>query len=146
MSQSTYRTTPTRGFWIISVLALLWNLMGIATYLMTVTMSEEALAALPEAEQAFYTGMPVWVTSAYAIAVFGGTLASVALLMRTAWAVPLFLVSLVAILLQMGHAFFGTALIEVQGAAAAVLPLLIVVIAAYLAWFSLTAQRKGWIS
>lgn len=146
MSQSTYRTTPTRGFWIISGLALLWNLIGIASYLMTVTMSDEALAALPEAERAFYTGMPVWVTAAYAIAVFGGTLASVALLMRTAWAVPLFLVSLMAILLQMGHAFFGTALIEVQGAAAAVLPLLVVVIAAYLAWFSRAAQRRGWIS
>ena len=146
MSQSTYRTTPTRGFWIISVLALLWNLMGIATYLMTVTMSEEALAALPEAERALYTSTPAWVTSAYAIAVFGGTLASVALLMRKAWAVPLFLVSLVAILLQMGHALFGTALIEVQGAAAAVLPLLILVIAAYLAWFSRSAHRRGWIS
>lgn len=146
MSQSTYRTTPTRGFWIISVLALLWNLIGIATYLMTVTMSEEALAALPEAERALYTGTPAWVTSAYAIAVFGGTLASIALLMRTAWAVPLFLLSLVAILLQMGHALFGTALIVVQGATAAVLPLLIVVIAAYLAWFSRAAQRRGWIS
>jgi hypothetical protein len=146
MPESIYRTTPPRSFWIIGVLALLWNLIGIATYLMTVTMGPEALAALPEAERAMHASTPAWDTSAYAIAVFGATLASVALLMRKAWSVPIFIVSLIAILLQMGFGIFATPLLEVQGAGAAILPLVIVVIAISLVWFSNAAKRKGWIS
>lgn len=146
MPESTYRTTPTRGFWIISVLALLWNLIGIATYLMTVMMTPETLAAMPEAERAMYDNMPAWVVSAYAIAVWGAALASVALLMRKAWSIPVFVVSLIAIVIQMGFGIFATPLLEVQGPGAAVLPLLIVLIAIYLVWFSMSAKRKGFIS
>lgn len=138
-------TAPPRGFWIISSVALVWNLIGIATYLMSVTLGEEALAAMPEAERALYSDIPAWATSAYAIAVFGGTLACVGLLMRKAWAVPVFVVSLVGILVQMGHALFLTRLLEVRGGAAAFMPLLIVAIAVYLVWFSGSAKQKGWI-
>jgi len=62
-----------------------------------------------------------------------------------AWAVPVLIVSLIGILLQMGHAFFATAMIEVQGGTAAVLPLLIVIIAICLVWFSCVAKKTGWI-
>ena len=137
---------PTRSFRIVSILALVWNALGVVTYLMSVTMSAETLAAMPEAERALYTDIPVWVTAAYAIAVFGGTIASIALLMRKAWAVPVFVISLVAIIAQMSHALFMSALIEVQGAGAAVLPVLIVVIAAFLVWYSMSAKKKGWIA
>ena len=138
-------TTPTRGFWIISSVALVWNLIGVMTYLKSVTMSPEALAALSEAERTLHTDVPAWVTSAYAIAVFGGTLACVALLLRKAWAVPVSIVSLIAILVQMGHALFMTPMLDVQGAAAAVPPLLIVVIAFYFVWYSGAAKQRGWI-
>ena len=141
----TETTKPPRSFWIISILALVWNAIGIVTYLMTVTMSPEALAELSEAERALYTDIPAWATSAYAIAVFGGTLASALLLLRKAWAVPVFVVSLLGILVQMAHAFLMTDMLEVQGAAAAILPLLIIVIAIYLVIFSRSAKRKGWI-
>ena len=66
--------------------------------------------------------------------------------MGKALAVPVFVVSLVAILVQMGHAFFLSAMLEVQGATAAVLPLLIIVIAIYLVWFSNEAKKKGLIT
>jgi hypothetical protein len=139
-------TTPTRAYWIISSVALIWNLIGVMTYLMSVTMSPEALNAMPEAERALYTTIPAWATSAYAIAVFGGTLASVALLLRKAWATPVFVVSLVGILVQMGHALFMTEMLAVQGAASAILPALIVIVAASLVWFAKASRHKGWIS
>ena len=145
MSNVLDSRVPNRSFWFISALALAWNLIGVATYLMSVTMSPEALAAMPEAERALQTNVPVWVTSAYAIAVFGGTLACLALLMRKAWAVPVFIVSLVAILLQMGYGLFGTAMLEVQGGAAAILPALLIAIAIYLVSFSRSAKARGWL-
>jgi hypothetical protein len=145
MPETTTTVSPPRSFRLIAWIALAWNLIGVATYLMTVTMSAEALAAMPEPERALYAHTPAWVTSAYAIAVFGGTLGSSALLLRKACAVPLFVVSLIGILLQMSHAFFGTAMLAVRGASAAVLPLLIVAIAIYLVWFSMSARSKQWI-
>ena len=146
MQDSAASANPTRGFWIVAGLALVWNLIGVATYLGSVTMSPETLAAMPDAERALYTDIPTWATSAYAIAVFGGTAACVGLLLRKAWSVPVFVVSLVAIVIQMGHALLITPVLEVQGAGAAVLPVMIVVVAAYLVWFSMGAKAKGVIA
>ncbi len=145
MSHMSEGSAPVRGYWVIGALALVWNLVGVGTYLMSVTMSEEALAALPEAQRALQSSIPAWVTSAYAIAVFGGTLASVGLLLRKVWAVPVFVVSLLAILVQMGHAFFMTEMLAVMGASSAVLPLFIILVAVYLVWFAGAARQKGWL-
>ena len=87
---------------LILVVALAWNLIGVMSYLMNVTAGPEALAGLSEAERSLYTDIPAWATAAFAIAVFGGALGSIALLARKAWAAPVFLVSLVAIVVQMG--------------------------------------------
>ncbi|MDZ7768490.1 MAG: hypothetical protein U5K38_05175 [Woeseiaceae bacterium] len=82
---------PTRGFWIISALALLWNLLGVMAYIMRVTMTPEALAALPEAERELYTNTPAWVTGVFAIAVFAGTLqVQLHCSMRRTWAIHAF--------------------------------------------------------
>jgi hypothetical protein len=136
---------PTRGFWIVSVLALVWNLVGVMSYLMTVTIGQEALAGMPEAERALYTNVPVWATSAYAIAVFAGLLGSIGLLLRKTWAMLAFVVSLAAILVQMGHAFLMTPLLAVKGPGAAILPLTIIVIGGYLVWFSRSARDRFWL-
>ena len=140
------QSTVSRSFWIIGVLALLWNLIGVASYIMNVTMSEEALAAMPEAEQALYTSVPTLVTSAFAIAVFAGLLGCVLLLMRKSLAYPVFLLSLVAIVIQAGYNLFISSALEVLGATAAILPILIVTVAAYLVWFSSNAKKKGVLS
>ena len=145
MSDRNDRPAPGAVFWIVGVVALLWNIMGVFAFYMTAAMSPEALAALPEAEQALYGNIPAWVTAAYAVAVFGGTLGCVLLLMRKASAVTLFAASLAAVLLQMGHALFATALLEVQGPGGAAMPLLIVVIAAYLVWYAMAAKKKEWL-
>ncbi len=146
MSDGNTGNTPPRSFWIIGVLALLWNLLGVASYLMTVKMSPAALSAMPEAERALYQDIPAWVTSSFAIAVFGGTLACILLLMRKRLAGTLFLVSLLAILVQMSHAFFMTPMLAVRGPAGAALPLCVIVAAIFLVWYSRGAQSRGWLS
>ena len=105
MPHTSDRNNPTRGFWVISGVALLWNLIGIVTYLLSVTMSADALAALPDAERSLASDTPTWATSAYATAVFGGTAGSLGLLRCKAWAVPVLMVSLVGIVIQMERRF-----------------------------------------
>lgn len=51
-------------------------------YLTQAYKTDEANALLPEAEKTHYDNNAIWATAAFAIAVFGGVLASIALLMR----------------------------------------------------------------
>ena len=76
---------PPRSFYIIGIAALIWNLIGVMAYVMQVTMSDAAMAALPAEQQAFIQNSPVWVTAAYAIAVNAGALGCVLLLVRQSW-------------------------------------------------------------
>lgn len=136
---------PARSFYVISGLALLWNLIGVVTYLVAVTMGPEALADMPEEQAALYADTPWWATSAYAIAVWGGLLGSVALLLRKAWAVPLFVASLVGVIVQMTYTLLLVPTIEMQGLGAAIFPLFLIAIAALLVWYSMRSRQKGWI-
>jgi hypothetical protein len=137
---------PPRSFLIIGIIALLWNVFGVAAYIMQVTMSPEALANLPAAERALYDTMPSWVTGAFAIAVFTGLAGSVGLLMKKAWCVPVFQVSLVAIVLQFGYWLGFSGAVEVHGAGVYVMPALVTAIGVFLVWYSRDAKGKAWLS
>jgi hypothetical protein len=125
-------------FWVVAVIALLWNLLGCMAYVMEVTKTEEAIAALPAAEQALYAEIPAWATAAFALAVFGGALGCVALLLRKSWAVPLFVVSLIALCIQMYHSLFMIDSIAVYGPGSAAMPAMVILIAIAL----LVASRR----
>jgi len=144
MSEETIGGTP-RSFLIIGIVALLWNLLGVASYLMHVMISPEALASMPEAERALMESMPAWATGAFAIATFGGLLGCVGLLLKKAWCAPLFLVSLLAIIVQFSHWLFMTAAVEVYGSETYIMPLLVTAIGVFLVWYSRDAKGKGWL-
>ena len=103
MANSTNK--PTTAFWVIAVVALISNLMGVMAYLGQAYMTDEALAALPEAERAINENYPAWATAAFAIAVFGGAIGCILLLLRKKMATTLFIVSLIGILVQMIYNF-----------------------------------------
>ena len=135
-----------RSFRVVGILALLWNLLGTAAYVMQVTMTEEALMAYSEDQRMLYTNIPAWATSAFATAVTAGTIGSVLLLLRNSWAVPAFLVSLAAVLVQLYHAFVLSNTIEVLGPVSVVQPALVLAFACALIWYSRAAKEKGWLT
>jgi len=132
-------------FWVIAILALLWNLMGVASYLSFAMMGEEALAELPAAEKALIDNYPAWATGAFAIAVFAGIAGAILLLMRMRIAVPTFGVSLVAILLQMTWWVGLSGAAAVYGGTFIIMPLCVIGAAAFLLWFSMQSKGKGWL-
>lgn len=136
---------PPVWFWIVSVVALLWNGVGVVSYFSIVGMSAEAIAELPAAEQALYVNTPVWATAAFAIAVWGGLLGSALLVLRKAWAVPVLIVSLVGIVVQFGHWLFMTDAAKVYGAETYFMPALVTTIAVILVWFANLSKSKGWL-
>jgi hypothetical protein len=144
MGTHSKQTLPTL-FWMVAIAAIIWNALGVVAYLTEVTLTEEALAALPEAQQALYAAQPAWVTAVYAIAVFTGLGGSIALAMRNGLAISILVVSFVAVIIQMSYALVFTNMIDAMGVGSAVMPALIIVVAAALVWFSTYARSKGWI-
>ena len=139
-------TKPTTAFYIISIVALLWNLMGIFAFASDVLMTPEVLAELPDAERALYESSPAWLKFVYGVAVFGGLLGCILLLMKKASAIRIFIISLVAILIQMLYSMIFTKAIEVLGPTAVIMPLFVIGIAIFLVWYSKYAAKKGWIN
>lgn len=136
---------PTSAFWIISVLALLWNILGVVAYLGQAYMTDEVMAALPEGEQAYYNNAPAWVTAVFAIAVFAGVFGSVGLLMRKKWAIILFVISLIAVIAQFIFNVFIQKYVEVLGEKM-IWPVVVLVIAVSLVYLSRKSAKEGWIS
>ena len=73
-------------FRVIAVLGLLWNLYGLAMFWLNLTISPEAVAALPDAQREITLAMPRWIMLPFAIATIGGVLGMLALLL---WLVAL---------------------------------------------------------
>ena len=133
-------------FWIVSLLALLWNLAGAMAYLGQAYMSVETLAQMSDAERLLYESQPAWVTAAFAIAVWGGSLGCIALLLKKKWAKPIFSISLLGIVAQLSHSFFMSNSFEVYGLGAMVMPVMILIVGIALVYFTNSALKKGWLS
>ncbi len=136
---------PPRSFYIIGIAALIWNLIGVMAYVMQVTMSDAAMAALPEEQQAFIQNSPVWVTAAYAIATNAGALGCVLLLVRQSWAYLVLVVSFAGIILQNLYGYFMGGAVDVYGAAGVGLSVAVILIGAFLIWYTKGATDKGWL-
>lgn len=121
--------------------------MGVLSFFVHTFITEEAIALLPENEQALYEEYPLWTTVVFAIAVFTGFFGSIGLLIKKKWAKLMFMISMGAIIPQMIQNVFFTSAIDVYGAGQAVtMPILVVVLGLCFLWFSNVATRKNWLS
>jgi len=137
---------PKASFWIIGIIALIWNLMGVFAYIAQAYMTDEDLAALPENQRALYENVPAWVTAAFAISVFGGALGCILLLLKKKMATTVFVISFLAILAQMTYNFFMSKAVEVYGPGGMVMPIMVIIIGYFLIYYSKRAANYGWIS
>jgi len=138
--------TPRPGwFTAVAIVALIWNLLGLAAFVMQLMMTPEMIAALPAAEQDLYKTLPLWALAAFGAAVIGGWLGSLMLVLKRAWAVPLLLISLVGVCVQMAHSFFFSKTFEVYGPGGMIMPIMVLVFAFLLLWLSIHAKNNRWI-
>lgn len=135
---TTTTTKPTTPFWVIAVLALIWNLMGVAAYLFQAFITDEMIAALPEEQQAeFMIEHPAWYTALFALAVFGGALGCVLLLARKKLAYYFFIISGVCAITQQVYLFMNVEL------SSFVMPIMIIVLCLFLIWYSKKSTNEG---
>jgi len=133
------------SFWLIGVLAFVWHALGSANYLMQ--MNPEIVSGLPDTHRAIIEGRPAWATGGFAVAVFGGALASLLLLLRKSAAFYLFIASLLGVLVTMVHTTrIAGSVIAFSGGEIFVMIILPIIVAALFIWYSRYAERRHWIS
>ena len=127
------------SFWVIGAIGLVFNLMGCMNFISQ--MNADMVASMPEAYRAIIENRPVWGTGVFAMAVFGGALGSLLLLLRKSAAFYALIASLV------GAIAAQIPLVSMEGfpVEALIGGLSQVVIGAFLTWYSKRVERKGWI-
>ena len=137
-------TTVTRAhwsFWVIGVVALVWNALGVVNFF--IQTNAGAVTAMPEAERAIIQARPAWATAAFAIAVFSGALGGLLLLVRKSAALYLFVASLLGVMVQT-IPYFG--LIPPVGYGRFVIAMYMLMplaITAFFVWYAKRAKSKG---
>lgn len=133
-------------FKVVAIIAVVWNLLGVLAFAGQMMMSADALAQLPQAEQNLYANTPMWATVAFAVAVIAGTLGSLLLLLKKSLATQVLMLSLVAIITQMFHAFFISNSFAVFGPGGLIMPIMVIVIALILVFLANIAKGNDWLS
>jgi hypothetical protein len=137
---------PPKWFRVVAILALLWNLLGCAAYLMDAMMTPEDVAKLSPAQQEMYATRPSWAISATAVAVWLGALGSLALILRKRWATVLLLLSLIGVLVQDYWLFLGSNAAAAAGSAAAIMQAVVLIVSIALVVLSQRAAKRGWLT
>ncbi len=129
------------SFWVIGAITLIFNVMGVINYL--VQMNADSLASCPELYRPIIEGRPAWATAAFAVAVFGGSLGCLLLLLRKSAAFYVLIASLLGVIVSMMHIFgvAGFSTFEIW-----IGVLMQLVVTAFLIWYSKLVERKGWTS
>ena len=144
MNEKTKSQVPL-WYWAIAVVALLWNLMGCAAFAMEIFAQEAMVESWTEEQKAWARSIPVWIFFVYGVAVTTGVAGSIGLLMRKSWSIALFAICLVAVILQMAYSMIIAGGFQVMGPTSAIMPALVIVVAAALLWFAWCAKCKNWI-
>lgn len=133
------------SFWLIGIVALLWNVGGSINYLMQT--NPEFVTSMPETHRAIIEGRPVWATGGFAIGVFGGVLGCLLLLFGKSISFYVFIASLIGIIVTMIHTVnVASSKIVFSLAEIVVMIVLPIIVAAILIWYAKMAMNKNWIN
>jgi len=130
--------------WVIGILAVLWNSMGAFDYLMTQTENEGYMSNFSPEQLEYFYGFPTWVVAFWAIAVWGGVLGAVLLVLRKKLAADVLLLSFLSMVLTTIYNFGLSNGLEVMGGPGElVFSALIFVFALLLYLYAKTMKNRG---
>ncbi|NNC37388.1 MAG: hypothetical protein EX271_13235 [Acidimicrobiales bacterium] len=148
MSEISENNTPT-SYWVVTGLLVVWSLMGIMAYLGNVGMSAEDLAKyvaegdMTQGYADYIASAPAWTTAVFAVAVFSGVAGAICLLLRKKWAVQLYTVSLVFILISMFKGFVLDRAGSIMSAGQIFMEFMVVILGIIAVWFSRKKRSAG---
>jgi membrane-anchored protein YejM (alkaline phosphatase superfamily) len=132
-------------FWIVGVLALLWNGFAGYDYTMSHVQGDAYYRQLgmTEAQITFMHAYPAWVTAAWAVGVWGSVVGAILLLARSRYAVHAFVVSLAGLLASLVYNFLLSNGAEVMGQMGSIMNVVILAILLFLIWYAWTMAKRG---
>ena len=135
---------PHWSFWVIAIVTLIWNAMGATNYIMQ--LNPDVVATFPDSHRAIIEGRPTWATTAFAVAVFGGTIGCLLLLLKKSAAYYLFIASFLGVVVTIVHTFSVNGSTASSGPIDIILTILLpLIVAAFLIWYAKMVTEKGWI-
>lgn len=137
---NTTRKAAPWHLWAVAILTLLWNSIGVMSYMMTRLGKLDALGMTPQ-QIAYFDTFPVWANAVWALGVWGAFAASLLLLLRHRWAVPAAQISVVGLL---GTTAFTYGVADVPEELMSV-PLDVTIWATtlFVLWYAVKMRREG---
>ena len=143
-TRSVARAKAPWHLWVVAILAVLWNAVGVLDYLMTETRNASYLSVFTPEQLAYFNGLPKWIIATWAIGVWGGLLGSLLILLQRRRAVQVLTVSLLSAAVTFLYNFVLSDGLRVMGGAAALLmPAVVIVVAILLLIYSRQAAQSG---
>ena len=126
--------------WAVGILTLLWNAVGIFSYLMTHLNRLEDLGMTPD-QIAFFNSFPAWSNALWAMGVWGAFIGSVLILFRSRWAVTSVAISVVGLI---GTTIYQNFMIEVPAELQSLpLNVMIWVTTLFMLWYARRMTAEG---
>lgn len=134
-----------RWFWVVAVVALMWNLMGCMIFVLEVFAKETMMESFTEQQKAWSRAIPLWVYAVFAVSVVSGTIGSIGLLKRKSNATLCFGISFVTVVIQMGYTMLIAGGLEIMGPSGGVMPVLVVSLSTVWLFFGIYCNAKAWL-
>jgi hypothetical protein len=134
---------PSTIFWIIGVIAFIWNSMGINGYLNQAYQTERFKTMYTQEQLEIIYNLPSWVTAVFAIAVFSSVIASILFLLRKKLAKIFFSIGLIAVIVQTSYNVFLNPGRELYGSMEYSMLIIIPLFAVFLYWFTKKCADDG---
>lgn len=136
------KTTTPWWFYLVAILAVLWNSGGILDFTMTHTQNEAYLAAYTASQIDYFLSFPLWANIAWALGVFGAFLGSLLLLFKSRFAWHVYLSSIVGMVVSFAYQFLSDAPADLFTASTLAFTFVIWLIAFLLLWFTWRMRQQ----
>ena len=138
-----YAPRPVAGwFTAAAVASLLFMGLGCVMYLTHVLTDPNSMQL---DQRVAYDAEPLWVTGAYAVAVWAGLAGTVLLLLKRKVAEPLLLLSLVGVLVWLAGLVVVSPLRESMSANDLLVAIVVTILTWTIFWFARHSRQRGWL-
>lgn len=145
-------SAPGKLYWIITGVLVLWGLMGLWVLYDFINATPESMAeyvkkgAFTQDYADYYlNGSKTWQTAVFTIAVISGALGALCLVLRRAWAVPLYVLSLLMIIASLFGMFVIDKAHAVMSGGQIAMEVVVLALGLFSVWFARKKKAKGWL-
>lgn len=140
---------PPASFWVVSVALLLWGVGGALIYIayFTETPAEFAQTAEASANRQAYAdyvaNIPLWAIAVGVIAAVTRLLGAIGLLLRRAWALPLYVTSMIFFIVTLYRAFILANVASVMSGGHIAIEAVFLALSVFAVWFARGNKSRG---